>query len=202
MFKKLITMSVALLLSGQAVSEISNKEYAKCAIIDGDLSRLECFDNLAEEKRLDGRQDEKVSISEKGKWIVNVDVNPIDDSKRVVLLLEADTGRSKWGKEVALIVRCLSGDTDFYIGWNDYLGSEVDVLTRIGDSSAETRRWGLSTDKKASFHPDPIPFLKDLVKSSKLLAQVTPYSESPVTAVFDTAGLKNAIKPLRETCEW
>ncbi|WP_257025488.1 type VI secretion protein [Pseudoalteromonas sp. MIP2626] len=41
-----------------------------------------------------------------------------------------------------------------------------------------------------------------MLTSDKLVAQVTPYNESPATAIFNTTGLKNAIKPLRETCNW
>jgi hypothetical protein len=60
----------------------------------------------------------------------------------------------------------------------------------------------MSTDSQATFHPQAIPFLKSLVQANKLVAQVTPYNASPVTAIFDTTGLGNAIKPLRETCNW
>ena len=60
----------------------------------------------------------------------------------------------------------------------------------------------MSTDSQATFHPKAISFLKSLLQSNKLVAQITPYNESPVTAIFNTAGLENAIKPLRETCHW
>ncbi|XPP91702.1 hypothetical protein ACN08N_17410 [Photobacterium leiognathi subsp. mandapamensis] len=38
--------------------------------------------------------------------------------------------------------------------------------------------------------------------SNKLIAQITPYNENPLTAIFDTKGLSNALAPLRETCNW
>jgi type VI secretion system protein VasI len=60
----------------------------------------------------------------------------------------------------------------------------------------------MSTDSKATFHPQPIAFLKSMMEANTLVAQVTPYNESPVTAIFDTTGLADAIKPLRETCNW
>ena len=202
MLKKISLMAVVFAFSGQAISAIDDKEFAKCAVIDGDLARLECFDNLAKQKNLDGRQVQPTSIAGKGKWEVSVDINPIDDSKTVTLFLDADSGKNRWGTPVFLVARCKSNTTDLYIGWNDYLGSEADVLTRIGNNKAITQRWSMSTDKKASFHHKPILFLKEMLTSSKLVAQVTPYNESPVTAVFNTAGLENAIKPLRETCSW
>jgi len=190
-----------LLLSTNSFA-VGNKSFAKCAIVNGDLARLECFDRLAEINNLDGRQTKPTSISGKGKWDVSVDVNPVDDSKTVTLILNADSGKNKWGKAIYLVARCKSNSTNAYIGWNDYLGSEANVLTRVGNNKAVTSRWSMSTDKKATFHKKPIPFLKELLQSNKLVAQVTPYNESPVTAIFNTAGLKNAIKPLRETCAW
>jgi type VI secretion system protein VasI len=202
MIRKITLVAVALAFSVKSYATIDDKEYAKCAIIEGDLARLECFDNLAEKKNLDGRQAQPTSIEGKGKWNVSVDVNPIDDSKTVTLVLDADSGKNRWGKLVYLVARCKSNTTDLYIGWNDYLGSEADVLTRVGDNKAITQRWSMSTDSKATFHRKPIPFLKEMLTSSKLVAQVTPYNESPVTAIFNTAGLENAIKPLRETCNW
>lgn len=202
MIKKLYFFLSAILFAANSYAAIDENELAKCAVIDGDLARLECFDKLAKSKHLDGRQLQPVSISGKGKWQVSVDVNPVDDSKTVTLVLDADSGKNRWGKAVYLVARCKSNSTDLYIGWNDYLGSEAVVLTRVGDNKAITQNWSLSTDKKASFHGKPIPFLKEMLTSPKLVAQITPYNESPVTAVFNTAGLENAIKPLRETCNW
>ena len=202
MNKKLTFLAISLFWASNLYAAIDEKEYAKCAVIEGDLARLECFDNLAEVKKLDGRQVQPTSIAGKGKWQVSVDVNPVDDSKTVTLVLNVDSGKNRWGNAVFLVARCKSNSTDLYIGWNDYLGSEADVLTRVGDNKAVTERWSLSTDKKATFHRKAIPFLKEMLTSTKLLAQVTPYNESPVTAIFNTSGLENAIKPLRETCSW
>jgi type VI secretion system protein VasI len=108
------------------------------------------------------------------------------------------------GENIALIIRCKSNKTELYIKWYDYLGMDsTQVSTRVGNASAQKRSWGLSTDNTATFFPgSPIAFIKSLMSAEKFIAQVTPYSESPVTAVFDIRGLTEAIKPLQETCGW
>lgn len=200
--KKALLILILMFFSFNSYSAIDEKKFAICASVDGDLSRLECFDKLAKQNNLDGPQSETKLISESGKWKVEVEVNPIDDSKTVTMVLPASSGESSWGKTIYLIARCKSGKTELYINWQDYLGSESYVLTRVGKKEAVTRKWSLSTNSQASFHPNPISFLKEMLLSSKLVAQTTPYSDSPVTAIFDTSGMENSIKPLRETCNW
>jgi type VI secretion system protein VasI len=191
-----------LLLVSSSFAAIDDKEYAKCAVIEGDLSRLECFDRLAKSKKLDGQQPQSTDTAGTGKWKISVEINPIDDTKSVYLRLISDSGKSRFGKDIYLIARCQSKQTELYIVWNSYLGSDVEVLSRIGNDKAIMQRWALSSDKQASFNSQPISFLKGMLTSPKLVVQVTPYNESPITAVFDTSGLESAIKPLRETCKW
>ena len=194
--------AVAFVFSMEANAQVGANELAVCAAIDGELERLECFDQITIRHNLKGPQQVQTNIEGRGKWLVTEDVNPIDDSKTVILRLRADSGQSRFREPISLIVRCQSNSTDLYIVWSDYLGSEASVLTRIGSKNAETSRWSLSTDSQATFRRNPIDFLKDLLDADRLVAQVTPYNESPVTAIFDTSGLQNAIVPLRQTCGW
>ncbi|MEJ2622594.1 MAG: type VI secretion system-associated protein TagO, partial [Candidatus Thiodiazotropha sp.] len=143
------------------------------------------------------------NIQDIGKWVVIENKNPIDDSITVTMRLTASTGESKYGDKISLVARCKNNNTEFYINWHDYLGNDAYVLTRNGSNKAVEKEWSISTDKKSSFHPDgTITFLKDMMDSNKFLAQITPYSENPVTAIFDTTGMSNAIKPLRHVCGW
>lgn len=201
--KKAIVFALSTgLMTTVLASTPTDREIATCAVVEGDLSRLECYDTLAQKYGLEGPQSQPVDISGNGKWSVEIKVNPIDDSKTVTLILVADDGKSRWNRPVVLLARCLSNETDLLIGWNDYLGREASVLTRVGSEEAVTRRWTMSTDSKATFHPQPIAFIKSMMEADSLVAQVTPYNDSPVTAVFDIKGLSEAIKPLRETCNW
>ena len=200
--KFMLALLVSALVSPMVFAQI-DRELAVCAIKEGDLARLECYDDIAEKNGLAGPQTEPLDVTDNGKWRVSSKTNPINDSKTVTLFLQADSGQSNWGDPVTLIIRCMSNQTELYISWNDYLGSSASVLTRVGSNQAQTKSWGLSTDSKATFHPrGTIDFIKSMMQSPKLVTQTTPYNVSPVTAIFDTSGLSTAIKPLRETCAW
>ncbi len=77
------------------------------------------------------------------------------------------------------------------------------MLTRLDKESAVTKAWSISTDNKAVFvSGSNIAFAKQFMEHQSLLAQITPYGESPVMANFDLVGLTDAIKPLRDACKW
>lgn len=163
--------------------------------------RLACYDQLARACGLLASSPDK----DNGKWVVHVETNPLDDSKTVLLTLTADTGATRLGEKVELVLRCKSRKTEVFIIWNDYLGSgfSTDVTWRVGDSPATTAEWDISTSNESTFYPyDAIAFIGQLIGVSRLVAQVTPYNESPITAVFDLRGLANAVRPLREACGW
>lgn len=136
-------------------------------------------------------------------WMVDTSTNPLDDSKTVILQNEATEGGTRWGNKPTLVLRCQSNKTNAYINWGDYLGDRPKVTTRLGDQPAETRYWTSSTDDRATFFPgNDVAFIKSLMEVDRLVAQVTPYNESPVTAVFNLAGLTDEIVPLQEACGW
>lgn len=184
-------------------ADIPAKVLARCAALEGELQRLVCYDGLAKKNGWASGRRVDPSGTSAGKWVVSREVNPVNDSDIVSLVLQADSGQGKFGKRVILVVRCKDNTTEMYIRWHDYLGSSAKVVSRIGGNPARTDRWSLSTDHQATFFPrSPISTLLEMMKHDRYLAQVTPYNENPVTAIFDTAGLNEAIQPLRELCEW
>lgn len=199
-----VILFIGLLIFNNTYADIPKSEFAECSSKKGDLDKIKCFDNLANKYNLNGVQTSRKEIQDSGKWNVSIDTNPIDDTKTVTLYLLADSGKSSMlGQPVVLFIRCKSLETNVFINWSDYLGSEATVLTRIGKEKAETRNWNLSTDSQATFLPrNEVDFLNKLLIVDSFVAQVTPYNESPVTAIFDVKGLSNAITPLRETCNW
>ena len=174
---------------------------ARCASQSGELARLACYDEVAESAGLTVIT--STSNAPGSMWNERVSTNPIDDTRTVVLVNQADVSQSRFGRPVVLVIRCRSNTTNLYITWNDYLGSDANVLTRVGSAEARRHRWSLSTDKKATFYPNNnIEFIKGLMEVDTFVAQVTPYNENPVTAIWDVSGLSTAIEPLRATCSW
>ena len=221
------------------------KEIAKCAAIEGDLERLEAYDNLAQSLGVAYPRVTHPDIKGTGKWTFSKKINPVDDTITITFILKSDSGTSVYGEPILLVLRYKSKKIEAYISWNSYLGNKVSVLTRIGDEKAISHPWGLSTDSQATFYPlnginsdeikkaqaindnegydafvehmktqewssanDPlrnffvIRFIRQLMAVDKFVAQVTPYSESPITAVFDLRGLKKAVEQFNDILHW
>ena len=127
------------------------------------------------------------------------------DEPTANVALAASSGTSAFGNPIMLIVRCARGETEVFVSWNDYLGSDslVPVSVRVDDGSVTDDFWYASTDNTATFYPDDeITFINRLSWAQRLVLQTTPYNEGPTTAVFDLAGMENAIANVREACDW
>ena len=168
---------------------------ATCAAITADAQRLQCYDNLAKAQAAPG--------AEAG-WKLYTATNPVDDSKTVALQLAASNQQSRFGEPILLTLRCAARKTAAYIEWRSFLGEMNATMTvRFGNEKAVTQNWGLSADKTAAFAPgDATAFIRHLAKVDQLVAQTTPYSQGPVTAIFKTAGLAAAAAPLAQNCGW
>lgn len=141
-----------------------------------------------------------------GMWVVgDIETDPLTDAPTAVLSLDASSGANAFGNAITLVIRCSNGDTELYAVWGDYLGSDtlVSVDTRVGDDEVSHDLWSSSTDNTATFYwGDVVPFVRRLMAADRLVLKTTPYNASPVTAVFDLAGMENALANVREACDW
>jgi len=197
---------VALLLAGPQMAagqeEDIKKALASCATLDIETARLDCFEQLAKAVAQMPAEASAPLVSKfkgsaaPGKWKVEVATNPVDDSKTVGLGLVDNTD------SMQLVLLCQQGKPRAYVTTGEYLGAKSTlVLIRIGDAKAETKQWPLSMNQKAAFHPgDAGPFIGKLLTVKRLVVQVSPLAENPVTAVFDLGELPGVVAPLKETC--
>ena len=182
----------------------TTKDIAVCAAKNSDAERLICYDELAKSLNVD--KPVSTVTEGRGKWKVIEDVSPIDDSKKVTLMLDAeDIIRGSYSSHrPTMVLRCSENKTNAYIVMGPFLGTRgINVLSRLDKTKATKRSWSISTDHKAIFAPGSnVQYIKNIMKHDKLLVQLTPYGASPVMTTFDLKGLKEAIKPLREACHW
>ena len=215
--------ALAALCSAPARADDAKVESAvrMCGAMPSDADRLHCYDHVrddllgvkpsAETATTVPAPAPGIDMNDKGAWQTSSATNPVDDTKTVSAYLVADTGRSTFGDSVVFYARCKSNKTEAYIAWNDYLASDSgdvyndwkNVTVRIGDQKATQEHWSTSTDQKATFAPDWAgDLLKRMMTADRFVAVVTPYNESPVTAVFNTHGMRAALTDLMATCKW
>lgn len=179
---------------------------AECAGIGAEEHRLGCFDTLARQAGLAPEAD-----AAHGKWEVVRSPNPLEDKDTVALRLVADRGTSREGRPVVLVARCMSGRTDLYIRWGQYLGddagglvrAEKEVVTRVGDGQSEAYLWPVATESHATFVPENAEaWLRRMAEADSFVAQLVPHGATRITAIFDTAGLAEVLPSLSEACTW
>ena len=185
----IVTTIIITCVATSARAQNEKVEIAKCAAIAGPTERLTCFDALAKKLGVAApRVSPAPSSGDTGKWQVSAETSPIDDSKNVYAMLQAqETISSMLGRaRPTLILRCKEKKTEVFINWGVYLGlEETSVLTRLDDAKATSSTWGISTDNKATFYRGGhIAFIKQLLGHQRLLVQVTPYGEKPAMVTF------------------
>ena len=105
-----IAASVVLALTSMAslVAQDLKQPIGRCAIRDGDLTRLACYDSLAQSLGY-SRTPAATNVAGSGGWQISTVKNPLDDTRTVALSLSATTGQSLYGDAVVLVIRCQSG---------------------------------------------------------------------------------------------
>ncbi len=185
--------------------ELNKDTLGQCQSISDGTGRLACYDKLLPQKKV--APDQSDEVKDVGKWSVSTKTSPVDDSKNVFLVLNANEPiRGTFGGTVTptLFVTCREKKTEVFLNWDVYLGlDETTMLYRLDKQKAVKRSWSISTDTKAVFYSGKnIDFIKGLMKADNMFVQITPYNESPVTTSFDLRGLSEAVKPLQKACGW
>ena len=177
----------------------------RCAMIAAPAQRLKCFDRLSGRSSTTDATESSKSIP--NHWRTVRKANPIDDTPQVTIYTTAIEGQTGFGRKPHLIFRCQNNKTEALVLWHAYIGSgryssAQRVLIRLGSGIAQNQNWSNSTSGTATFAPQPIPLAREWVKHTRVVAQTTPYSRGPVTAIFDLTGLAEALKPLAQACNW
>jgi len=154
-------------------------DLAKASSVTSDDKRLQQYDKIVMKYGLS-----KKETSTASKWTESVDINPLDDGRRVIFsIISADL-------DMGLSIRRTMGQSDLYITCGKYLGLEETLVTyRIGKSDAQKDVWSISSDTKGAFFKGDVDsIIQQMAEADQFVVQVIPYSENAVTAVFDITG--------------
>ena len=111
-----------------------------------------------------------------------------------------------------LLVRCtfnsaVEGENglDALIAWDEDLGSDYrpTVAVRFDDGDAVESVWelGSSMEQAATFAPDADAFISGMKGASRLTATVWKQDRTTITAQWEVAGFRDAVRPIEERCD-
>jgi len=146
-------------------------------------------------------KDEKPREKPWGRWTFRSDIDPMTDEN----IYTAALALSFYQFDKRLVVRCKDKKTEMYIDWAWFLGdgiAKTTVAHRVDKLPVETSEWLVATNKQSTFHPNPVPLLKKIVKSDLFRVQTAPYLNNQVTYEFATKGADVALSDIRKACNW
>lgn len=180
---------------------------SECLKIEPPLDRLACYDKEV------GRTPSVVATPTKSDWVVETETSKLTDDKNVFLYLTSKEPVScKWkqGQKAFLTIRCREKTTAAILSTECHMSSsqydrygEVDY--RVDEAPAKVAKMEASTNNTSLGlwrGANAIPFVKQLLGGKVLIMRYTPYGDSAMTSEFNIVGLDEAIKPLREACNW
>jgi hypothetical protein len=137
-------------------------------------------------------------------WQTHHWTNPINDRKGAAISLVADR------EPVELFIKCSQDEFDVMIYWGAYLAGDgpdyyktKNVTARFGDRPAATHLWTVSKDERSTYIAEiPEDYILRLLEVDRYVAQIEPYHQSPMTAVFDLTGMRAAFEPVAASCGW
>lgn len=103
--------------------------------------------------------------------------------------------------------RCTLGDATITarIDWQRFISSfSTEAGFKVDGGRFTWLKWKVDSSEKVTLSPsaaDSQKLIDLLVNGSELLVEISPYSEGPVTAEFDLAGLAAALGELRSKCQ-
>jgi len=193
----IIGVSFSLFAEENADKEDLFKRLESIYQIADDVNRLASYDQLAESLGIVRDVSEEVTESA---WRVSVDVDPMDDSKKIIFILLADNP-DMYDRQ-GLVIRYQNGRTELYINWSDYLADNNKMTVRFEKEDPYTVVWHKSSDNTALFCPNPEAFIQKILSNDTLVMRVTPYNSGPKTAVFNITGLMEEAEPYNIDLHW
>ena len=184
------------------------RSLASCRLVPEVMERLSCYDDTIRHFNVTEKTLQDVDVKTNlGLWTIKSEVSPIDDLQTMYMNLESDDLLAlSNGRRVRplLVVRCNPDYAGSYIVWDTDLGKtgHKQITTRMDRNRSQTLNWVVSNDRSATFHPDPLPFIKELLDHRNLSVEIKPPHEGVLIANFSLDGFNNTVRVIKDTCGW
>jgi type VI secretion system protein VasI len=203
----LMLLLLTILITGYSDDNVDIlPELKKASQIEDPFQRLKQYDSIMSSYQ--GETEvltvEKVEVDVESKWEIKLDINPMDDSKKITFILVSEEGApTSWQSPVALIIRYNNNKTELYINWGELILGDFTVTMRIGKDKAETKEWTLSTNSEATFYQEDVNgLIKRILEVDKTVFQVTSSYDNPIVVTFDVRSLKEEAAPYIDDLKW
>lgn len=198
--------TVTLELLNVAQKEQSAALQDDCSQVAGAEARLACYDAVSSNEVAGASN----GMSQNMSWHIEREENALTDLTDIYLSVSADETMQCGYERVrpVLYLRCMDNTTAALLVTKCFMSDiqgygKVDY--RVDQRRMQTRYFSESTDNMALglfSWQSSMPFIRDLMDGSKLIAQFTPYNDSPKQVSFDISGVNHALRPLRQACGW
>jgi hypothetical protein len=144
------------------------------------------------------------------KWVLNT----VEDASGFgsIVALQQDSAKTIKDDSAAndviprLEFRCSPGDTAVTarIDWQRFISSfSTEVGFKIDGGRFTWLKWKVDSSEQVTISPsaeDSQKLLEVLKSGTRLLVEISPYSQGPVTAEYDVTGFSDALESLRGEC--
>ncbi len=159
------------------------------------------------------RPQDPVEPTPNDRWILTTETSPFDGTTTTLAKLPAAQASGGRGGSIALVLMCQSDEIRIAIDWGEYLrNASPTVTTRVDSRPQSTAKWSRASDKETSVYKPTgskktreertLRFALELQNARKLAARVVPSGGTSITAIFELAGARAALKSVRQACGW
>ncbi|QFT31786.1 hypothetical protein FIV00_14940 [Labrenzia sp. THAF82] len=192
-------------LSGPAMAA---DDLASCVEIRSDKHRLVCYDRIAGYKAAGKGATTEKNENWRENWTREMDTSKFDDSPKVTLIntsrepFQALIGQAR----VSLVIQCEENTTmlAFHMGGQTVSDRSAPVEIRFDKDPADAITMERSADFEflALFGYARSKRMLDRMMAADTMLMRYIGRRGAMTGEFDVTGLEEAIKPLREACNW
>lgn len=136
-------------------------------------------------------------------WQTYKHTDKFSDKVSYVAELKARSATGVQGELPTLVAICNGRTTDALIDWKSYVGiDQIYVQSRLDSDPARNEESHISSNQRATYMLDAGPKLKEFLRATTYIASVSPSGGNTIFAEFDVSGAEEALKDIRQACNW